>query len=93
MIYKWKECKKEYKRLTTELKETFPGIYQFDIYGDLNKSVLLLRKGVYPYEYIDSWEKIDENGLPSKKDFYANWSLEDISDKDYMLKKYGMYLK
>ena len=54
---------------------------------------MLLRKGVYPYEYIDSWEKIDENRLPSKKDFYANWSLEDISDKDYMLKKYGMYLK
>ena len=44
---------------------------------------LLLRKGVYPYEYMDSWEKFDENTLPPKKDFYSNLNLEDISDEDY----------
>ena len=27
---------------------------------DLNKFSLLLRKGVYPYEYMDSWERFDE---------------------------------
>ena len=32
----------------------------------VNKFVLLLRKGVYPYEYMDSWEKFDENKLPPK---------------------------
>ena len=38
----------------------FPSILQF-CDGNLNKSVLLLlRKGVYPYEDMDSWEKIDE---------------------------------
>ena len=52
LICKCKECKKECKRSTTELKEKFPGIYQF-CNGDLNKSVLLLRKGTYPYEYMD----------------------------------------
>ena len=52
-----------------------------------------MRKGVYPYEYMHIWEKIDENRLPPKKDFYVNWNLEDISDKDYMPKKYGIYLK
>ena len=33
---------------------------------------MLLRKGVYSYEYMDSWEKSDETALPPKKDFYSN---------------------
>ena len=37
---------------------------------------MLIRKGAYPYEYMNSWEKIDETSLPPKKAFY-------ISDKDY----------
>ena len=55
---------------------------------------MLLRKGVYRYECMDSWEKFDETSLPSKEDFYIELNLEDISDKDYAhAKKYGMYLK
>ena len=50
---------------------------------DLNKFVLLLKKGVYPYEYMDSWERFNETSLPPKKDFYSELTLEDISDKDY----------
>ena len=46
--------------------------------GDLNKFVLLLRKAVYPYEYMDSRERFNQTSLPPKKDFYS-----DISDKDY----------
>ena len=44
---------------------------------------MLLRKGVYPYEYMDSWEKLNETALPPKKDFYSKINLEDISDDDY----------
>ena len=44
---------------------------------------MLLRKGVYPYEYMDSWEKFDETTLPPKEAFYSNLNLEDISDEDY----------
>ena len=44
---------------------------------------MLLRKGVYPYEYMDRWEKFNESKLPPKKDFYSNLNLEDISDEDY----------
>ena len=51
LIYKCKECREECKRPIDELKEKFPNIYQF-CNDDLNKFVLLLRKGVYPYEYI-----------------------------------------
>ena len=44
---------------------------------------MLLRKGFYPYEYIDSWEEFDKNLLPDKKAFYSKLNLEDITDKDY----------
>ena len=57
-------------------------MYQF-CNGNLNKFVLLLRKGVYPYEYIDSWERFNETSLPPKKDFYSELTLENITDKDY----------
>ena len=48
----------------------------------LNKFDLLLRKCVYPYEYMDSWKRFNEI-LPPKKDFYGKLNLEDVTDKDY----------
>ena len=51
--------------------------------NDINKLKLLLRKGVYPYEYIDSWKRFNETELPSKDKFYSKLNLEDISDDDY----------
>ena len=50
---------------------------------NLNKFVLLLRKGAYPYECMDSWERFDKTTLQSKEAFYSNLNLEDISDEDY----------
>ena len=44
---------------------------------------LLLKKGVYPFEYIDSWERFDENTIPSKEASYSELNLENIKDKDY----------
>ena len=44
---------------------------------------MLLRKGAYPYEYIDSWEKFEKNKLPDIKDFYSELNSESISDNDY----------
>ena len=41
-------------------------------------------KGVYPYEYMDDWEKFNETKLPEKEEFYSNPNLEDITDADYM---------
>ena len=44
---------------------------------------MLLRKGIYPYEYVDNWQKFNETSLPSKQDFYSNLNMEDIDDIDY----------
>ena len=43
----------------------------------------MLRKGVYLYEYMDSWERFDETLLPDKEAFYSNLNMEDITDVDY----------
>ena len=51
--------------------------------NDINKFKLLLRKGVYPYQYIDSWKRFNEIELPSKDKFYSTLNLEDISADDY----------
>ena len=50
---------------------------------DNNRFILLLRKGVYPYEYIDNWEKFNETSLPEKEHFYSDLNMEDITDADY----------
>ena len=57
-------------------------IYQVICDDDLNKFVLLLRKGVHPYEYVDSWGRFNETSLPAKKDFCSELNLED-TDKNY----------
>ena len=44
---------------------------------------MLLRKVVYPYEYMDDWEKFNETSLPEKEDFYIHLNMEDITDADY----------
>ena len=44
---------------------------------------MLLRKGVYPYEYMDGWDKFNEKIIPSKELFYSNLTLENISETDY----------
>lgn len=44
---------------------------------------LLMRKGVYPYEYMDSWERFDEPQLPPKEAFYTKLSNAHVSEADY----------
>ena len=44
---------------------------------------LLLWKGVYSYEYIDSWERFNETSLPDKESFYSELNKEDITDEEY----------
>ena len=44
---------------------------------------LLKRKGVYPYDYVDSLDRLAETQLPPKEAFYSKLHNEDISDEDY----------
>ena len=45
--------------------------------------MLLLRKGVYPYEYMDEWDRFNEEKLPNKSDFYSGLNMEEICVIDY----------
>lgn len=47
---------------------------------DLN---ILTEKGVYPYDYMDSWERFEETQLPPKESFYSKLTDTHISDDDY----------
>ena len=65
------------KNFNKDLIQRFANIYEF-CNGDLNKFILLLRKGVYPYENMHSWQRFDEISLSDKEDF-----MKDITDVDY----------
>ena len=63
-------CNKDYsKRLDEELKKQFKNTFKFSNSDVNNKFILLLRKGVYPYDYSiwDEWEKLNETSLPEKR--------------------------
>ena len=72
LIFRCFECKKNYmKDFNNELIKRFANIYEI-CNEDINKFIFLLRKGVYPCEYMNSWEIFDETSLP-----------EEITDVDY----------
>ena len=82
LCYKCKNCGKRYFKSINGLIKKFPIVYHF-CKDDLNKFHLLLKKGVYLCEDMNSWEKFNETSLLDKKDFYSNVNLEDITDKDF----------
>ena len=85
--YKSKECKTRSLKQINESIKNFPNVYQFGN-ENINKFVLLLRKGVYPYEYVDSWKIFDETSLPNKNIFTANCLLKTLLIKStHTLKK------
>ena len=49
-----------------------------------DKLSLVKRKGVYPYEYMNTLERLKETKLPPKEAFFIfKLNNEDISDEDY----------
>ena len=82
LILKCFNCETYYRKKFKELIKRFASAYEF-CNKDFNKFILLLRKGVYPYEYMDNWERFNETSLPSKESFYRNLDMENIDDIDY----------
>ena len=70
------------RKFDEKLKKRFFNSYKFSN-NDNNKFILLLRKGVYPYKYIDNLEKVNKTSLPEKEVFYSHSNMEDIIDADY----------
>ena len=44
---------------------------------------LMKRKGIYPYDHMDSFDRFNETQLPEKQDFYSILNNEHISDEQY----------
>ena len=77
-----------FKFMATSLEKLVNNLPEDDfinlsLYYSGNKFNLLARKGVYPYEYMDSLEKLEETKLPPKEEFYSRLNDGGISDEDY----------
>ena len=68
--------------LTNNLVKGGRKLIGFEDYSE-EQYKLLVRKRIYPYEYMSSWDKFGESQLPSKKAFYSNLNMSNISDDDY----------
>ena len=97
--YKCLYYNKNYQqKLNKKLKKQFFNTYNF-FNHDNNKFILLLRKGVYLYEYIHDWEKSNEKLLPEREDIYSHLNMEDITKihackrvcMDFEIKQLGEY--
>ena len=73
-----KECANRRSKKGDEMCKSLNSIYSGE------KRDLLLRKGVYPYDWVDSIDKFSETQLPPIESFYSKLSDEGISNKDYL---------
>ena len=56
--------------------------FGFENYSDHQRG-LLIRKGIYPYEYMDSLDRFEEKTLPPARSFYSELNMSGVSDQDY----------
>ena len=83
LILRCYECKQNYKKeFNEEMIKGFGSICEFQD-GDINQFILLLRKGIQPYEFMDTWKRFDETSLPDEEACYSSLKMEDITDVDY----------
>ena len=70
LSYNCKKCGKEHLKPMNGLIKKISNTYEF-CNGDVNKFILLLRKGVYPSEFMDSWERFNKVRLLEKEAFFS----------------------
>ena len=68
--------------LTKNLVSRGKKLFGFEDYSELQYD-LLTRKGVYPYEYVNSWDRFNGTQLPPIDAFYSNLNMSSISEEDY----------
>ena len=68
--------------LTKNLVRGGKKLFGFEDYSELQYD-LLTRRGVYPYEYVNSWDRFNETQLPPIDMFYSNLNMSLISAEDY----------
>ena len=84
--YKCLSCNKNCSnKIDEQLKKRLRNTFKF---SNNDKFILLLRKGVYSYEYINEWEKFNETLLSKKYGFYRNLNMEDHTNDTIILKEF-----
>ena len=69
--------------LTTNLVGGGQKLFGFEEYT-ASQYELLIKKGIYPYEYMSEWEKFKETKLPPKEAFYSSkLNMAGVSEEDY----------
>ena len=68
--------------LTKNLVSGGKQLFGFEDYSELQYD-LLTRKGIYPYEYMSSWDRFEETQLPPIEAFYSKLNMSSISSDDY----------
>ena len=68
--------------LTKNLVGSRKRLFGFEDYSDLQYD-LLTRKGVYSYEYVNSWDRFEETQLTPISAFYSNLNMSSMSEEDY----------
>jgi hypothetical protein len=73
------------QKLTDNLSKDGPEAFKhfFSEFEDKDKAQMLLRKGVYMYEYMNSVDKFEETSLPPIECFYSSLTRESVSEEDY----------
>ena len=56
--------------------------FRFENFSDHQRG-LLIRKGIYPYKYMDNWGRFEEATLPPASSFYSKLNMSGVSDQDY----------
>ena len=83
MFFKCFNCNLQFtKEFLYNLTKSSANTYCF-VKKEINKFIFLLRKGVYPYEYMTDWNKFEETELPPIDRFYSNLSQSGIIEIDY----------
>ena len=68
--------------LTNNLVRGSRKLFGFEDYNESQYN-LLIRKGIYPYEYISSWDKFEEAQRPPIEAFYSSLNMTNVGKGDY----------